>query len=86
VVGGPSTLRWSYGAVSGTRAGDFWSVAQSPSSFADAVDASDACGIYVDRRAYADDSEWLPFVEAAYGEDWTFVGSPTGTQVIVIPK
>ena len=85
VVGGPSTLRWSYGAVSGTRAGDFWSAAQSPSSFADAVDASGACAIYVDRRAYSDDSEWLPFVEAAYGEDWTFVGLPTGAQVIVIP-
>lgn len=85
VVGGPSTLRWSYGAVSGTRAGDFWSDVRSPSSFADAVDASGACGVYIDRRAYSDDSEWLAFVEAVYGDDWTFLGSETGAQVIVIP-
>jgi len=86
VVGGASTLRWSYGAVSGTHAGDFWSDAQSPASFADAVDESGACGIYIDRRAYSDDSEWLAFVEAAYGDDWSHVGSATGAQVIVVPK
>lgn len=86
VVGGDSTLRWSYGAVSGTRSGDFWKDVDDPQSFAEAVNASGACAVYVDRAAFEDDREWQAYVDAAYGDGWTFVGHDDGRQVIVVPR
>lgn len=86
VVGGDSTLRWSYGGVSGTRSGDFWKDVDDPSSFADAVEESGACAIYVDRAAFDDDAEWEAYVDAAYGDDWTYIGDPDGRQVILAPR
>ncbi|MFT4028593.1 MAG: hypothetical protein QM675_01855 [Protaetiibacter sp.] len=60
-----NTLRWSYGAVRGTRAGDFWADAGTPAAFGDAVAESGACAVLVDRLAYSDDPEgWEPFVAA----------------------
>ena len=85
VVGADSTLRWSYGGVSGTHSGDFWKDADDPSSFARAVSESGACAIYVDRAAFESDGEWEAYVDAVYGDDWTFIGNPDGRQVIVAP-
>ena len=86
VVGGDSTLRWSYGGVSGTRSGDFWKDVDDPQSFANAVDESGACAIYVDRAAFEDDREWEAYVDAAYGDDWTFIGDDDGRQVMLVPR
>lgn len=58
------SLRWSYGAVRGTRSGDFWASATTPSSFADAVSRSGACAVLVDTTAYPSASTWEPFVQA----------------------
>ncbi|MEJ3403535.1 hypothetical protein WDJ51_02200 [Rathayibacter sp. YIM 133350] len=70
VVGGDSALKWSYGAVSGTRSADFWKGVSTPSGFAAAVRDSDACAIYVDRAAYDDDTQWQSYVSAVLGSDW----------------
>ncbi|NQX11124.1 hypothetical protein HQQ80_05760 [Microbacteriaceae bacterium VKM Ac-2855] len=65
-----NTLRWSYGAVSGTYSADFWkasetSFIETPDAFAQAVRASEACGILVDQFAYDGDATvWAPLVDS----------------------
>lgn len=59
-------LDWSYGSVEGTYGFDVWDDATTPAGFADAVQETGACAIYVDTNGYTEDPEgWLPFVEAA---------------------
>ncbi|WP_230671540.1 hypothetical protein [Rathayibacter sp. Leaf248] len=61
-----SALRWSYGAVTGTRSADFWADVTTPEQFGAAVAESGACGLLVDQAAYGDDAAaWAPFVDAA---------------------
>lgn len=60
-----STLRWSYGAVNGTHAGDYWQHIDTPAQFAEKVNESSACAVLVDTYAYVDDADgWQPFVNA----------------------
>ncbi|KQP97597.1 MULTISPECIES: hypothetical protein [unclassified Rathayibacter] len=61
-----STLRWSYGAVTGTRSADYWAEVTTAEQFGEAVDASGACGILVDQAAFgADTATWSAYVAAA---------------------
>ncbi|KQQ10507.1 hypothetical protein [Rathayibacter sp. Leaf296] len=56
-------LRFSYGAVRGTRAGDEWNAATTPEGFAAEFRDADACAILVDTAAYPDDPQvWTALV------------------------
>ncbi len=53
-----NTLRWSYGAVRGTLAADYWQDAESSIAvFRERVLESGACAIWVDLAAYVDDQD-----------------------------
>jgi hypothetical protein len=71
-----NSLRWSYGAVRGTKAGDFWSSATSPSSFAELVRESGACAVQVDTYAYASSSDWAGWVDAVADAEHPSISSP----------
>lgn len=56
-------LRFSYGAVRGTRAGDEWNAATTPEGFATEFRDAGACAILVDTAAYPDDPQvWTALV------------------------
>lgn len=56
-------LRFSYGAVRGTRAGDEWNAATTPEGFAAEFRDAGACAILVDTAAYPDDPQvWTALV------------------------
>ncbi|QHC67253.1 hypothetical protein GSU68_12215 [Rathayibacter sp. VKM Ac-2759] len=56
-------LRFSYGAVRGTEAGDEWNGATTPEGFAEEFRDSGACAILVDTAAYPDDPQaWTSLV------------------------
>ncbi|MWV59589.1 hypothetical protein [Rathayibacter sp. VKM Ac-2754] len=58
-------LRFSYGAVRGTEAGDEWNGATTPEGFAQEFRDSGACAILVDTAAYPDDPQaWSTLVGA----------------------
>ncbi|MWV50588.1 hypothetical protein GRS96_15045 [Rathayibacter sp. VKM Ac-2803] len=58
-------LRFSYGAVRGTVAGDEWNGATTPEGFAQEFRDSGACAILVDTAAYPDDPQaWSTLVGA----------------------
>jgi hypothetical protein len=60
-----NTLRWSYGAVRGSKSGDFWEGIETPGDFAAAVRESGACAIQVDQLAYVDVPDgWRAFVDS----------------------
>jgi hypothetical protein len=50
-----NSLRWSYGAVVGTKAGDYWENVTTPAEFESKIVDSGACAIEVDLAAYPDD-------------------------------
>ncbi|AND17057.1 hypothetical protein [Rathayibacter tritici] len=63
-------LRYSYGAVRGTRSADDWNRASTPRAFEREYDASGACAVLVDTFAYVDDLDgWKPFVDAVADPD-----------------
>jgi uncharacterized protein YhhL (DUF1145 family) len=57
-----SEFRWSYGAVRGTAAGDYWADVRGPSDLAELV--GDACAVTVDTSAYAEKQDWQRWVSA----------------------
>jgi hypothetical protein len=57
-----TSIRWSYGAVRGTRDGDYWNKVTDPQQFASAVTSSGACGVLVDTAGYEPDG-WVPWVD-----------------------
>ena len=57
-------LKWSYGAVLGTKSGDYWDKVQSRSQFVEKASTSGACAIMVNTTAYSDDKNgWYRWVE-----------------------
>lgn len=72
-------LRWSYGAILGTRGWQIWQGAMSQKTFVAAVGSTKACAIEVDRAAYVNDRHgWLPFVRGATRTVTPTVTSPDG--------
>ena len=60
-----NTLRWSYGAVRGSKSGDFWEGIETPEDFEAAVEDSSACAIQVDQLAYVDNPDgWRALVSS----------------------
>lgn len=65
-----SGLRYSYGAVQGTRSGDAWNDATTPGAFEREYRASGACAVLVDTFAYVDrPDDWKTFVNAVADAD-----------------
>jgi hypothetical protein len=67
-----NTLRWSYGAVTGTKSGDFWAKVHTTAEFESAVRKSGACAIEVDLAAYATDkdrNDWKTLVNTVSDAD-----------------
>jgi GT2 family glycosyltransferase len=63
VVSTKDSLRWSYGAVLGTKSGDYWQKVKTVEQFKSAVIASKACAIEVDTDAYIDNPQsWKALV------------------------
>ncbi|QWT25019.1 hypothetical protein KPL76_06640 [Subtercola sp. PAMC28395] len=59
-------LRWSYGAVQGTKDADFWASVTTPAQFGTAVAESGACAVMVDTYAYQGNPDgWKEWVSAA---------------------
>jgi hypothetical protein len=56
-------VRWSYGAVRGTYAADYWEDVHSTAQFAAKYGASGACGIVVDTHGYRG-AGWSAYVSA----------------------
>jgi hypothetical protein len=58
-----NSLRWSYGSVVGTKAGDYWENVTTPAEFEAKIVDSGACAIEVDLAAYPDDqAAWRDLV------------------------
>lgn len=65
-----NSLRWSYGAVVGSHAGDYWENVTTPDEFEAKITDSGACAIEVDLAAYPDDqSAWRDLVETVADPD-----------------
>lgn len=72
VLATDNSLRWSYGAVYGTKSAEFWGDVTTPTEFAAAVDESGACAIEVDLAAYptdADTAVWQELVNTVSDAD-----------------
>lgn len=72
-------LRWSYGAVVGTRSAEGWNDATTPAAFRDEVDESGACAVLVDTAAYTEDvGAWRSLVDAVAEADDPALDSSDG--------
>ncbi|MWV50584.1 hypothetical protein GRS96_15025 [Rathayibacter sp. VKM Ac-2803] len=72
-------LRWSYGAVVGTRGADEWNDATTPAVFGDEVQESGACAVLVDLSAYTEDvGGWQPLVDEVSDADAPALDSEDG--------
>ena len=70
IVATDNSLRWSYGAVVGSHAGDYWENVTTPEKFEAKIADSGACAIEVDTFAYPDDaSAWRDLVETVADPD-----------------
>lgn len=67
-----NTLRWSYGAVTGTKSGDFWGKVRTTGEFESAVRKSGACAVEVDLAAYDTEknkNDWKTLVNTVSNAD-----------------
>ena len=65
-----NSLRWSYGAIVGSIAGDYWENVTTPAEFEAKIADSGACAIEVDTAAYGDDdAAWRELVETVSDAD-----------------